>query len=304
MIDDVRGEQLIVNDNDELTEFVPGEEPKTWLQKRFGIYWVGWPPASRVLYFDIDVEKENPAGTGPDNWTSKKEKRTVSSLRHTFPIPFTLKGVELGDRTTVDLLAVGTFRVKRPYIAVIKLKGDFSLRANARIRASVGDITKAIPNITAFIAEDKSEETGMLKDLKDPISTFNIGLIRHVGLELVEISIPQFNADKAMLEAANREAIAILDGKAKIATADARKKALEIDTEADAARVVALGKARGEQISATVAAISTTGGNKDAVTKAAAEILTMEAATSETSKLTTLVQGGASPVVPVGGNKP
>ena len=315
IIHDVRGKKLAGNAVNGTSKFIDGEEKRTWLQKKFGLYWIGFPPASGIHPFKIKKESENPEGHGVENWTTGVKEATVTSLLHTFPRPFILRDVELKNRTRVNLLVVATFEVICPYIPVFKYKGDFFIRASSRIRSATDDIVKEIEDITAFIAAPKGEEGGILEGLKNPTSAFNLELVANVGIRLVGISIPQFDGDDAILAAANEESLAILRGKATVATANAnresaliasRTKAQQvlIETRANAASVVALGRARGHQIRETVAAMASTLGSKDVVAEGVTAVLEMEAATGPNSKLTTLVKGGgAKPVVPIGGGK-
>lgn len=311
MIHDVRGKKWSDGKGKsfsaELVNLLPNEsDGKGKLARWFGLYWIGLYPFYSVLKFKIKKTRENTAGTKPQDWITKVEEEEVTTFRHTFPLPFVLTGVEIKDRTKVDLMAVGTFEVVRPYIPVIKLKGDYYTRMSSRLLAATSDELKAFESFLDFVAAPKKEADGILAQalLKDPLSTFNDDLIANVGLKLTEISIPQYSADEAILAATQKEAVAKLEGAALLAAAEFYKQKLAKETEADAARIDALGIARGGQITKVVTAMGTLEGSPDVATRGAADLLEMEAATGEHSKLTMVIKGGQTPQIVIPGGKP
>jgi hypothetical protein len=270
---------------------VDGEEKKSKFNKWFGLWWVGIPIYAKVHTFPIVKERENPDGTTPEEWIERdKEEAIISSLRFTFPRPYVLQKVELGDRIPIDLLVVAKFQVVDPYIPVFLFKGKFFENAGADLRGAVIDILKKF-TLDEFVKKPKGEVNGILAGMKDPSSKFNIALIKQVGLRLVGISIPQYDpSDNDVRAAMNAEAVE-----------KEKAKALAVSTEAKARATERMAAARKAQVAATVAGLATSSGNPDVIARGAADILEMEAATSETSKITTFVKGGASTVIPVGG---
>jgi len=255
-----------------------------------GLYWVGWPPFSRVHKFKITKETENPDGKTPEEWImGGKEEIEVDTLRFTFPRPYVLKTVELKDRVEINVLAVAKFEVVSPYIPVFNFKGKFFENAGADIRATISDILKGY-TLDEFIIAPKGEIDGILSPMKDPTGAFNQKLIEQVGIRLVGITIPQYDpGDQELRNAMNARTIAEEQGQATLAKA-------RYDSEAQER----LAKARGVRILETVAAMASTLGSPDVVARGVADVLEMEAATGENSQLTTLVKGNAQPVVPVG----
>lgn len=275
-----------------------------------GLYWIGIYPFARVHTFSILKERENPTGKNVGDWiTRDKEGTIVSSLRFTFPRPYTLEKVELGDRIPVDLLVVAKFEVVDPYKLIFFFKGKFFENAGASLRATVSDILKGTPatplTLDDFVKADKGEATGILSTMKDPTGSFNTELVKQVGLRLVGIAIPQYDpSDSAVRDAMNAQTIAEEKAKGLVAEATGHAKQLAIRVEADAKAKERMAQARGVEIKETVAALAASTGNPDIVARGAADILEMEAAAGEKSSITTIVKGtGASPVLPIGGVK-
>ena len=260
-----------------------------------GLYWLGIRFIHRVHWFQIKKERENPSGAGPEDWIETGEVVWVDSLLDVIPRPFVLKQVELGDRTQVDILVTVLLRSVDGKKFVYELKADF-LKIGAAIRTAVTDEVKKFPNLTAFIAADKSETSGFLKRLSLPTSPFNQRLRSYSDLELITIEIPQYNADKSMLEAANKEAIAKLLADAEIATANGYATSLNIKTIADVNRTKSLA---GAMIEGTLEKLEIAGATPGEKILALQEIIKWGAV--KDSHLTTLVEkgGGALPTIPI-----
>lgn len=273
----------LVDGKSGIKEFQPTDEKqkRPWL----GLYWIGLPPFAKVHKFKITKETENPTGKTPEDWIlGGKEEFIVDSLRFIFPRPYVLKAVELKDRTSVDVLVLAKFEVVRPFVPVFYFKGKFFENAGADIRATIIDILKEY-TLEKFVTEaKKGEEGGVLAVMKEPNGIFNKTLIEQVGLRITGISIPQYDpSDKALREAMNARTIAKEQGQAIIATANANAEAQE-----------RLAIAQRIQIKEMVEGF---GGD----TKATAEVMRAQALAG--GSITTLVDGKASAVVPVGGEK-
>lgn len=284
-IHNVAGKKLING------RFENGIESKSWLNEKIGIWWIGIPPWSSIHQFEVKKEKENPAGTTPDTWITVGEKVAVNYLRFTFPRPFVMRAVELKDRTTVDLLVVCKFEVEEPYIPVFLFKGGFFENAGSIIRAKINDRLKKFSSITEFIQARKGED-GFLKNLKAEHG-FNDILRDQVGLKIVGIVIAQYDpADKAVLEATNKEAIAKLLGLAQVAEATAYANQLQIRTEADRDRIIELAKGRESIIQRTVAQMQSTGASSEMIAFTVSQILKADSVAQ--SQITSWVEGGSN----------
>ncbi len=285
MIHNVQGKKLVNG------RFENGIESKSWLNEKIGIWWIGIPPWSSVHQFEIKKEKENPSGITPETWITVGEKVSVNNLRFTFPRPFVMRAVELKDRTTVDLLVVCKFEIEEPYIPVFLFKGGFFENAGSIIRAKVNDRLKKFGSIEEFIQTRKGED-GFLKNLKQEHG-FNDILREQVGLKLVGIVIAQYDpADKAVLEATNKEAIAKLLGLAQVAEATAYANQLQIRTVADRDRLIELSKGREAIIQKTVERMKETEADADTIAFVVGQILKADSVAQ--SQITSWVEGGSN----------
>ncbi len=313
IIADVKGKML---KGHILVPLTDGEvEPKESWEKRFGIYWIGIPPFASIKSFKIKPRraKEELAGKPITEWIEEKPEITADSLRGVFPRPFLLEKVELEDRQIVDLIVVGKFAVVDAYTPVVELKGAFFELAGSILRGAVNDI---LEKFTMDGFKDKNKgEGGILEvltkipvsdDPSDPIGAFNRALQKRTGLHLVGATIPEWNpSDPTVRDAMNLRFKAEKQAEATQVEAAAYALQVQTKTAADAKRIADLGSAQKLQIEAVVKAMTSTGAEKGEILKAVARLLEMEAAASETSSITTLVQqGGAQPVISVGGNRP
>ncbi len=195
-------------------KLVRGVAKKSWLQKWFGLYYVGIPGIASVRHFNIKKKKEVEIteGKSPIDWIEDSGSVEVDSLRARFPRPFLLVNVELGDRQTVTLLVVVMLEVVDAYIPVPQLKGDFFGNTASTLRAAIDDILKAIESMDAFIAVTKGEggvlspmENSTLANGEIVVSAFNKKLEQQVGLHLVGAAIADWDpSDKAIREAMNK----------------------------------------------------------------------------------------------------
>jgi hypothetical protein len=294
IVHDVKGMKL------ENGLLIPGTERKWFWNTRFGLWWVGFPPFSRVHTFPITKERENPEGKTSEDWIDRDDDEAViSSLRFTFPRPYVLKDVELADRIPIDLLVIAKFEVVNPYIPVFNFKGKFFENAGADLRGAVIDIVKGL-TLDAFIDAPKGETGGILETMKNPTGSFNLELIKQVGLKLVGISIPQYDSsDKKVRAAMNAQTVAEEEAKGKIAEANGYATQLAIRAEADGKAKERLAAAEGVRVKEIMNQLKISNASPDALVQTMGTILEAEALTGETSKLTTLVKGNAPVVVPI-----
>lgn len=301
IIADVKEKKLVDDKLVDLT--VPGPViSKTWLEKKFGIYWVGVWPFYSVRTFTIKKRKEleDSAGKAKTEWIRNLGEVPVDSLRAVFPRPFLLDQAELEDRQPVDVLVVAKFEVVDAYIPVVQLKGDFFELVSSILQGSVQDVLR-LYDLDGFVGHDKGEG-GMLKGLLEEDGLLNQALKSRVGLRLIGISIAQWDpSDLNTRTALAKRFTAEKEAEATVVTAEAQAKKITIEAEATAVAVEKVGTARARAAEKMVTAMAGTGGSPDIATISAATVLKMAEATSSTSKLTTLVEGKAEPVVQVGG---
>ena len=295
-------------------KLVSGTQHKNWLN-RFGLYWIGFPPFARVQKFNISKKKETEElmNKPATEWIEDSGKAEVSSLRAFFPRPFLMSKVELNDRQTVTLLLVCMFEVADVYIPVPRLKGDFFGNTFSTLSSSVIDILRNINSMDDFVAAPKGEKGGILESLTEENGDFNKYLEGQVGLHLVGIAISAWEpSDPAVRKAMNDKFIAEREKERTIIEAEAYQIQVETRTKADTERIESLGKAKAQAVEfmasaqrnivrATVESLVLPQSNPDIVTRSAAEVLAVQAASGPDSKLTTYVGGGNDHPVVVGG---
>lgn len=292
------------------------------LYRLLGVYWYGLYPFKHIKEFGVPRETEKLEGRGPADWIERKGIAVVTALRFTFPRPFVYTDVELGDRLKVSLKLVLKLRVVRPYTPVYEFNDDFFTQTGSILQGQVIDELKNFATINDFITVPKGEVGGFLKKYKKnkpdgTPSDLNLEMAKQVGLGIDGISINDWMSDKKITDAIEQQAIETAEGDARITkatkdkqvtitNAEAYQEKVSRETDADVARQKALAGSRMIYIRDTVAALASSLGEPNVVASGAADVLEMEAATSGTSKLTTLIKDRSprSPVVvPVGGDK-
>lgn len=292
---------------------VDGEQKKSLLHELFGIYFYGLYPFKHVKNFRIKKVRENIQGTGPRDWVTESQSEILTGLRFRFPRPFVFTDVELKDKFTIHLKVVAMFEVVNPYTPMYIHGSDFFTPLASLIQGQVIDLVKQ-HSINDFVEKSKGEIEGILQELKQDNNEFNKRLIELVGLKIVSISINDYEPPAKIAEAIQQQALAEEQGKASVTKAERDRETELINADRDAkARLVRadaeakaqdkLTEARGRRIRETVASMASSLGDPNTVAVGAASVLEMEAATGETSKLTTLVKDRSSVVVPVGGDK-
>ncbi len=298
ILHDVKGRKLTDGPHGQKVFSDAAEEHKTFLNRTFGLWWIGFPPFAKVHSFKIVPEREDPNATNKNDWVKTEKERDEKSLRFVFPRPYFMKEVELNDTLSVDLLVIAKFEVVVPHIPVFMFKGKFFDMAGSVIRAHVADIINNM-DLATFITSNKGEVKGILSEMKED-GNFNKELIRLVGLKLVGIAITQFDpSDNEIRNAMRAKELAVKKGEASIAEAEAEMKANELRARA----IERTALARGAQIKETVTALASSAGNADVVAMQAGKVLQAEALTGKDSKITTWVDGGTGvqPVVPIAG---
>jgi len=312
-------------------ETQPMSRLNTILQRRLGIYFYGPYPFKKMARVRIKKEWDNLKGTGPSDWITTGPEVDEPGIRHTFPRAFVFTNVELSDRTKVNLKVVLKLRVVKPYIPKYIFRNDFFTQTGSIIQSEVIDNLIDITvddgqggrrklTIDDFINLKKGEVAGFLKVHKDDLpsgepSLLNQALISQVGLCIDGINVNDWDpADEDTIKAIRQKALERLQGEARVTkaekdreteliNADRDAQALLLRTTAEVTSQNQLTDARGKRIRETVASLASSLGDPNVVATGASSVLEMEAATSATSKLTTLVKDRSSVVVPVGGDK-
>lgn len=294
-----------------------------------GVEWYGFTPYGySIRQFKIKKIYDNVQGTGPADWINYGELADADGIRFSFPRPYIFTDVELADQTTINLKIVLKLQLVNPYLPGYEFGNDFFTQIGGLLQSFVLDkfIDDGNMTITRFNQkEKKSEIGGMLTPFKEPVkdaagnivseSPLNQALIEQVGFKVVGISIGDWApTNLAIRDAVQQQAIEEATGNARITKAEkdakttviaatAYKDKLALETEADANRKKKLGVSEGAYIRSIKTAINVPGADPTAVATSVGNIIEMQEASSETSKITTLVKDPNRIFVPVGGDK-
>lgn len=212
----------------------------SWLQDRFGIFWVSFfYPLIKVHDFNIVADKLKEEIEGqrqlPLRERIQSEIRNAKGyLRHRFAHPIIIPGVELGkDRWKVDLILVVDIRVVNPTIVVFDYKGTVMRQVDAAIASAAIDYWNNIPVLGSdgnpvknedgttrmvefgypeFVATDKGPTSDFAKRIKrlnkvTSPSPIEDGLVTRFGLEIMAawIEMVDLSPEQQALDDAARE---------------------------------------------------------------------------------------------------
>jgi hypothetical protein len=304
MIANVPG--YILDENNQLVEstFTP---PEPLSHQLFGVYWTGLPFLYHVKTFKVKKEKENVKGTGPEDWVlgQKDAPVDVDALRARFPRPFIFTDVELADRLKVHLKLVAKIRVVFPYIPVYHYTDDFFTQIASILQGYVIDkLAEKGMTIDDFLSLPKGGGSRFLKEFEKEDSELNLELTKQVGVVVESLAVNDWEpGDKDIIKAIQQKGLNKATGEAEVELAVQRAKARITTAEAEAKAQNLLTDARAKRIRETVAALKSEGGDATVVAQCAARVLEKEAVASESSKITTLVEGDRQIAIPVGGSK-
>lgn len=252
----------------------------------FGWFWIGISFLYKVHIFPINKYKVNP-DRKPDeakSWVVHEDGFMVDTLRKVVTLPILMEDVELEDRTKVNILLNVILEYKEPFIFVFELKGN-PRPIISIIASKVTNKINTVKDLTTFIGLDTSESADFFKDFldenplnEDNLSDFNILLFSKTGAIANGMNISEFNADRAIIEAANKKAIADLNAEAK-----------KIDAEADANYK---SKQTVAEIDSLIERLEKTGANPAEVLKALTDLKRSQSI--EKTGANTLVLGGST----------
>lgn len=259
---------LKAEDVEEITENlsargIPWSDKSDLLARVLGIHYVSWIyPFRRLHVFELLAEgirdgsegKETPGEDALMREWLYHHRKEVKSLRWRFPRPVLLEGVELADRTTIDIIVMSVLEIKDPYIPVFVFKGNFfplaaSFIESATIDLVVGETGKQFSEgkemtYSNFVKIDKGEGSDFSTTLRNTVNEGEAaekkGLISVLGIEAHKAYIFKYGLSKGQeeIEAASRaEAAERMRAKGEVEKARGTAKALRINAMAEARRV-------------------------------------------------------------------
>ena len=202
---------------------------KTFLEEKFGMYWIGFPPAT-VHVFEFVHERVNPGigkETSSTEWIVRdKVSKQTSSLFWEVPHAYRFFGVELRDGFKVDVLFETRSQVVLPLTALYLRGGQFIDCAAQYVEAAVTGTLREFGS-EDFRAASKKEGSDLAVRIIEnvgAVSVRNAGLLEATGLVMIAGFISRYEvSDKTEEKALAQKQQARLKGEADIL--DAKLKA-------------------------------------------------------------------------------
>lgn len=239
-------------DEDDVVQ-VGQDASKTWLNRHFGIYWVGIPPFFRIHRWVFEYETRS----DQDAFQTKPESVILSALHlfHTYRL--VVKEAELKDAFRIDTTSNLVVKVINPRLAVLTLKGKWFVPLMTAAKGAVADLINNYRYKTDGTRKGKKEswlelnKEGAASTFSTAITDVNseIGKITGVVIESVDYQDFQPSAEQEdVIKATQALEKARLEGEAKLETAKFNAQATRVEGEAD--NEIALGRknAVGEKV--------------------------------------------------------
>ncbi|MBA3732828.1 hypothetical protein H0W91_00440 [Patescibacteria group bacterium] len=215
----VEGEKIVEDSKEEHT--------KSYLEKRYGLYFIGFSPA-KLHEFEFVHERINPdikKGMPPDEWIKRDDHaQKTTTLLWEIPHWYLVSGVEFHDQMSGELLFNCMSRVTRPVVAIYLRRGQFIDYSAQYVNGAVIDSVRN-ENFSDLQGLQKmesaiKEEGGKTPLSEEIVSKVNVLLEDAVGLKMQWGFISQYDAsDKSDQKALEARKVAQLEGEAKIETA-------------------------------------------------------------------------------------
>jgi len=294
------------------------EKEKSWLQKQYGLYWVGFSFLNRKVHtFPLVKERENPnitPETKPEKWIERDDPVEIDELRWQFPRPVLVPAVEFKDKIQGNLLVLVNFEVLVPNTPIYILKARFFEILASYVRIAVIGYCQT-KTFNEFVTEvDKKDGGDMSRAILDEVKAGIEGLRKKseekVGITVTGLGVSQYDSTKPEAQQALEAAeLATIQGLATIKKAEADAKALIVKAEAEAKRKVidAKGLAKADRIlgKASVADVIAlndnfidTGAHPDVAAQSATSLGRAHRFSKEDSPVSTLVEGQANMAIP------
>lgn len=271
----------IVSDSDDKQVKKEGWQMMAYLRKKWGFFWISlFYPAKKIHTFPIYKArlKSKPEAEGTESKTSwtewieyDPEPVMSTSLWWRIPRPMIIKNVPFQDCQTATLLFYGIFEVVFPYPPIFIFKGKFFVPIEAAVRSKILDFAQT-KKLADFIKEPKGPnsafghfvltvndeaetETKTQSELALQLPEQKVGIVKQVGLRLIEGRIVTFKLDDeetatALKALELRQLEGAANIKAKELQGDAEKALAEREAEAERLR----GRGRADALAAMLQA--------------------------------------------------
>ncbi len=226
---------------------VEGSDRKNFLEKQFGLFWIGVPPAE-VHTFEFVHERANPKitkDTPVEEWIDRDTKAKRSDyILWEIPHTYLVLGAELKDNFRVDMLVETRSRTVDPKVALYLREGKFIDYMRQFVEASVNKVVREY-TIEEFRGLDKLENSEFARKIRDGVNSAFVaglgGLLDAVGMKTISAFVSKWDSsDKTEEQALQLRKKARLAGEAAIETAE---RAAE-QAKHDGQRIVTLAEAQ------------------------------------------------------------
>ncbi len=304
-------EDIVVNDYVLIDEEHPNqaEEEKTFIQRTWGLYWIGPKFLNRSVHM-IPLTKKKAASQlrkdmPVEEWiVGSNEVVYVNQLRRQFPRSVPVVDMKFNDGIEANMLVLANYEVVVPRKAVYTLKGDFFGLVELYTMTAMKDVAGKMGS-KQFRMEGQVEGSEMSKDV---VALINKILIRECGIRIKGASIPVYNLSSEEEEkAAKAKELAKQQGEADVEAAEQRARAAII-TARNAAEVKIIDATAEAQADNLRNAASVTdftlaaqtsvslGAHPDIAVQASASVARATRYTHPDSNVTTQVEGGGTTV--------
>lgn len=232
-------------------EIVERPKSKTWLESKFGLFWMGIPPAS-IHEFEFTHERINPSigrDTPSSQWIERDdEPKKTKVLLWEIPHSYLITGVEFKDQFQADVLFQSRSRVVKPLTATHLRKGKFIDYMAEYVNAGVIEKLRQFDFLDFSQNIPKNDGSDLSKDM---LKKINPELPNAVGLKMVGGFVSRFEATEEEKKALEAKKKAELEGQALVeaaaqATIRAGKEAEKLQVEAVAQQLADTTKALGQ----------------------------------------------------------
>ncbi len=216
------------------------EDRKTWVQKKFGRYWVGFPFLGNhvhTFYITHDrAKRQLTQDMTPADWIEYGEgPEPTDELRWKVPRAVLVPDVKFGDNIEANILVLCRIEFNVPLKPVYIQKGDFFETFANLVRSGVLNYCKGT-TAAKFAVCDRLDDGEMSRFV---VGTINKQIGEEVGIKLIGVSVPIYNESKSSEEEALEAAeLARLNGLATVAKAEAEAAALIKTTEAENKKMI------------------------------------------------------------------
>jgi hypothetical protein len=291
--------------NGKIVDAGRGEDNRSWLQKRFGVYFIGIYPFRKIHSFQIIKERENQRivpDMKAEDWIDRDKKpTTVSELRWKFPRPILVPEVEFKGTLRANILVLCKFEVLEPMVPIFIQKAKFFDLLSNYVRNGVIDYCQEM-TFEEFIGKNKKDGGTMSDSI---IADINKYIEAEIGVRVTGFGVSNYeSSDKETQRIMEAKERAILQGEADIAAAERQKRVAITEAEGKAKADEIRAKARITDVIETVKQLRGENVDPNIAAQVAGAVGRAERFTRSDSKITTLVDGtGGNVAIPLPGDK-